>query len=325
MLKVVIPLKTNSTRLHDKNLRNFFNHKSLFDIKAEQLLKVFSPKDIYVSSEDEIRVPKIVEGYGFNFLHREYELTLSSAKETEIVKGIVEKIEDKNADIMWVQVTQPLFDEFSEMVKVYQNLSENFDSIVAVKRITHHIIDERGNPVNFNFGYWHKISQELPIFFEVLWSAFIMKRRMLDCAWYQIGRNPYLYQSNSYFVDINDEKEFEVASILYSYYKKLKDSGGGGINFCLFLNKIFFALKVLECVLLNININIKKRNVLKNLDSYLDCCNKKQSYIIAFLQNFNKDNQSLMNVDFKFKVKNILINFMELKKYLKVNIKYIVR
>lgn len=235
-MKVVIPLKTNSTRLYDKNLRRFIGKKSLFDVKAEQLLEVFSPKDVYVSSEDEKRVPKIVEKYGFNFLHREYELTLSTAKEPDIVRGIVDKIDDKECDIMWVQVTQPLFNEFSEMLEIYDQLPQEFDSMVAVKKITHHIIDERGNPVNFNFGYWHKISQELPNFFEVLWSAFIMKRKMLQHAWYQIGRKPYLYQSKSFFVDINDEQEFEVASILYSYYEKTKNIlqrktiGGGGLE-----------------------------------------------------------------------------------------------
>ena len=51
-LKVAIPLKTNSERVPNKNLRPFVDGKSLFDIKAKQLLKVFSAKDIYVSCND---------------------------------------------------------------------------------------------------------------------------------------------------------------------------------------------------------------------------------------------------------------------------------
>ena len=35
-LKVVIPLKTNSERIPNKNLRPFVNKMSLFDIKAQQ-------------------------------------------------------------------------------------------------------------------------------------------------------------------------------------------------------------------------------------------------------------------------------------------------
>ena len=40
-IKVAIPLKTNSERVPNKNLRPFYKNESLFDIKAKQLLKVF--------------------------------------------------------------------------------------------------------------------------------------------------------------------------------------------------------------------------------------------------------------------------------------------
>lgn len=94
-------------------------------------------------------------------------------------------------------------------------MDASYDSLVVAKRITHHLLDERGNPINFNFGYWHKISQDLPHIYEITWSAFIMKREMLEQAYYQIGRKPYLYQANFHLVDINDMDEFEAASILY--------------------------------------------------------------------------------------------------------------
>ena len=51
-LKVAIPLKTNSERVPNKNLRNFIDGDSLFDIKIKQLLKAVKPEDIYVSSEE---------------------------------------------------------------------------------------------------------------------------------------------------------------------------------------------------------------------------------------------------------------------------------
>lgn len=217
-LKVAIPLKTNSERVPNKNLRPFIGENSLFDIKAQQLLKHFSPQDVWVSSENP-EVEKETKKYGFNFHLRDISLTLSSAKENQIVKTIVEAIPGK-PDIMWCQVTQPLFNEFSELLKVYDNLAPEYDSIAVVKRISHHILDANGNPVNFNFGYWHKISQHLPKLFEVTWSAFIMRREMLEQAWYQIGRNPYLFETSKQLLDINDMQEFEAASALYSYYSQ---------------------------------------------------------------------------------------------------------
>lgn len=217
-LKVAIPLKTNSERVPNKNLRNFIGNDSLFDIKAKQLLKHFSPEDIWVSSENPIAEDE-TKKYGFNFHLRDVSLTLSSAKENQIVKTIVEAIPGK-PDIMWCQVTQPLFDEFEKLLNVYDNLNPEYDSITVVKKISHHILDANANPVNFNFGYWHKISQQLPKLYEVTWSAFIMKRAMLEQAWYQIGRTPYLFETSKQLLDINDMQEFEAAAALYSYYNK---------------------------------------------------------------------------------------------------------
>jgi len=215
-LKVVIPLKTNSERVPNKNLRPFTNGKSLFDIKAEQLLKVFNPQDIIVSSENPM-VKELTDKYGFVFHQRDISLTKSTARENQIVKSIVDSIPG-NPDIMWTQVTQPLFDEFEEVLDAYYNMDTKHDSLTVVQRLRHHIITEQGNPVNFNFGYWHKISQDLPSLYQVTWACFIMKREMLEQAWYQIGRNPYLYNTEKPLVDIDNLQDFEVASILYNYY-----------------------------------------------------------------------------------------------------------
>lgn len=114
-IKVAIPLKTNSERIENKNLRPFIGEKSLFDIKSEQLLKVFKPEDIYVSSENP-DVAKLVKKYGFNFHLRDIALTTKTARENQIVKNITDAIDDKTCDVMWVQVTQPLFDEFKEII-----------------------------------------------------------------------------------------------------------------------------------------------------------------------------------------------------------------
>ena len=221
-IKVVIPLKTNSERVENKNLRPFVNNQSLFDIKINQLLKVFNPNDILVSSEN-IEVKKLTDKYGINFHLRDIELTKATARENQIVKTLVEAVNDKECDIMWAQVTQPLFNEFREIIKIWNNIDSKYDSLAVVKRSRHHLLDANCNPLNFNFGYWHKISQDLPKYYEVTWAAFIMSRDMLNHTYYQIGRSPYLYETDAPLIDIDNESDFEVAGILYNHYKKNKD------------------------------------------------------------------------------------------------------
>ncbi len=216
-IKVAIPLKTNSERVPNKNLRKFYKDDSLFDIKAKQLIKVFEPSDIYVSSENPI-VNDLCKEYGFNFHLRDLALTKPTAKEPQIVKSVIKPI-PKDFDVMWVQVTQPLFDNFKAIKDIWNNLDESYDSLTVVKRINHHLLDEHGNPINFMFGYWAKISQELHPIYEATWAASIMKREFLEEAFYQIGRKPYLFDEKSPILDINTLEEFETAQVLYEKYK----------------------------------------------------------------------------------------------------------
>ncbi len=217
-IKVAIPLKTNSTRVQNKNLRPFHGKDSLFDVKAKQLLNVFQPEDVFVSCED-LAVRPHIEKYGFNFLHRDLSLTPNSAPWSDVIKDIVTKIDD-TSDIMWVQVTQPLFDDFSGVMKKWREIYDNYDSLTVVQKLRHHILNEHGMPVNFNFGYWHKISQELPNYYFVTWACFCMKREMLKQCYYNIGRNSYLYDTDANLVDIDTEDDFEIAKIIYSHFNK---------------------------------------------------------------------------------------------------------
>lgn len=227
-LKVAIPLKTNSQRVPNKNLREFSEGMSLFDVKMRQLLEIFPASDIYVSSEDE-HVGDLVSSYGANFLKRDFALTPNDAPWTDVVHDIVNHIPAEN-DILWAQVTQPLFRDFRAVVDKWQEIRETADSLVVVKRISHHILDEKAHPLNFEFGYWHKISQELPKLYEVTWACFCMRREMVDATGYQIGRRPFLFETDAPLVDIDTLQDFEVAGILYRHYRSLEGNHATAVS-----------------------------------------------------------------------------------------------
>lgn len=216
-LKVIIPLKTNSSRVKNKNLRPFYGGLSLFDVKARQLLEAFDPVDVYVSSENPAVAAEAAK-YGFNFCRRDPSLTGAQTIETDLVESLVAAVPDKEADIMWCQVTQPLFGDFAGLLAAYRGLAPEYDGVVVAKKFSHHLIDERGNPVNFSFGYWHKITQDLPKLYQVAWAAFIMKRATLDKTHYQIGRRPYIYETSLPLVDIDTEEDFRLAQAVYAAF-----------------------------------------------------------------------------------------------------------
>lgn len=217
-MKVIIPLQLASTRVKQKNIKPFFENKSLFDIKASQLLKVMPPDMVYVSSESE-DVRPLVESYGFNFLLRDKALTGNLVKQPALIGSILAQIPKDDHDIMWVQVTQPLFDRFDEMMTKWQDAKDSYDSIAAVKTVRKHLVTADGLPVNFNFGYWHRVSQDLPELYELLWSCYILKRETIELTCYHLGTNPYFMPFDDVpLIDIDTEDDFILASRIYALY-----------------------------------------------------------------------------------------------------------
>ncbi|WP_045482944.1 cytidylyltransferase domain-containing protein [Vibrio owensii] len=213
-MKVVIPLQTCSTRVKLKNIRPFYDDKSLFDIKIDQLLDAgIDKKDIYVSSES-LQVKSLCEEKGINFLIREESLTGNNVRQPDLVNAIVGQVPG-NDDIMWVQVTSPLFNEFSKVLTLWNENRKDHDSLVAVKKFKGHLIDSMARPMNFNYGHWHLVSQKLPSWYEVLWSCFILKRKTIETVQYHIGVEPYLYVCDATTVDIDTEDDFLLASQIY--------------------------------------------------------------------------------------------------------------
>jgi len=216
-MKIIIPLQMCSTRIKNKNTRPFCGDDSLFDIKARQILEFEEPGNVYVSSESQ-DVEKLAAGYGFRFLLRDKSLTGNDVFQPDYVRGLTDPLPGDD-DIMWIHVTSPLFNEFKRALREWEAVREQHDSLVAVKKFQQHLIDETAKPVNFAYGYWHRVSQRLPKLYTILWSLFILKRATVKRFSYQIGVNPYLFETDSHMIDIDRPEDFELAQLVY---KKLR-------------------------------------------------------------------------------------------------------
>lgn len=212
-MKIIIPLQTCSSRVKHKNIRPFYENDSLFDIKAKQILAFENPQNVYVSSENPI-VKDLCDKYGFNFMLRDPSLCGNDVYQPDLIKALTDPVPGDD-DIAWVQVTSPLFNDFTRAIQDWNKVRSQHDSLVAVKRFKGHLLDDKANPVNYAFGYWHKVSQKLPPLYTVLWSLFILKREAIKKYQYHIGVNPYLFTTDSMVIDIDYEEDFELAQIVY--------------------------------------------------------------------------------------------------------------
>jgi len=215
-MKAIIPAKTGSIRVPDKNFRDFYNGKGLVEICAEKLLKVLPAKDIYISSNDPGK-QALADKMGISFHLRSDYLTLNSTPYGSVVQQVCLEMPDDD-DVMWCHPTEPLFDEYAQCLEIWNSLDKSkYDSLAVCYPMKRHILDDKYTPIGFGFGPWHRVSQDLPTMYHVNFTMGILTRSWLRECGYPIGRAPYWYEVNKMCIDIDDMEDWEMVKIIYKH------------------------------------------------------------------------------------------------------------
>lgn len=219
-MKIVIPVKSNSERVKNKNFRPFFKNYSLTDLLIEKLSKIASSKDIYVSCDDPGRKDQI-EDWGANFVLRKKELVSNDTPMSKVICEVV-KLIPGNDPIMWCLVTDPLFDSYEQCLKTWRKIDQTqHDSLVVVYPQKSYVLDPQYQPINFGMGIHHVPTQYIKPVYVLNNTLFIVRRDALFQYQYYIGKHPYWYEANNLSVDIDTEDEFKMAQVIYSATHKI--------------------------------------------------------------------------------------------------------
>lgn len=213
-MKYVVPAKRSSSRVPDKNYRDFANGKSLLDIVITKLIRIAeAPVDVYLSSESEsARV--LADKYGVQFLPRAKHLTENSYPFQSVVNEVCKQLPDDD-DVMWCHATDPFFDDHDAVQKAWlAREPDGADSIVVVYPMAEYLLDENFHPMGFGFGPWHRPSQELPTFYQLGFSCSIMTRQVATNIGL-VGTRPMWHKATNMTVDIDTQAEFDFAARLY--------------------------------------------------------------------------------------------------------------
>ncbi len=207
----IVPVRTGSKRVKNKNFRQFFQNKSLFDIKIDQLKSTKLFKKIYVSS-DSMMVKKLCKSKKVIFLKRKKKYCQDHKYPWhEIHNNILNSIPG-NPFIAWCLTTAPLFDRFQDALNIFKKNKNKYDSLVGVFSSKDFILNSKGKPKNFNPGIWHPYSQDLEKNFYITGSVFIAKKNLMLKWNYWFGLNPFLFNlSKIESIDIDTIKDFRFA------------------------------------------------------------------------------------------------------------------
>jgi N-acylneuraminate cytidylyltransferase len=213
-MKAVILGKSTERLIPNKNYRPFYGEMSLMDILIEKLINVLPKEDIYLSCEDE-KFKSTAEKWDIQFILRDNEYTSYNISNTELTANVCKSVPG-NGDLLWCSCIEPFFNEFPQILECWRNLDkrEN-DSLNVVYPMKKFMLDRHYNPIGFGFGHWHKYSQTIPPIYQISWATAVMSRECIEKINFQVGRNPYWYDSYAPIIDIDTLDDFHFASLAY--------------------------------------------------------------------------------------------------------------
>ena len=215
-LNFIIPAKTNSLRVKNKNWREFAFGKSLVDITLDKILDCgIDKRNIFISCEDNNK-EQYCSSRGVNFLLRDNQLCDNDLSLQTWMRKICDQVRGEG-DIAWSQVCDPLFDDFKDCLGLWDRVKQSgHDSLTVCYAHKMYLMDYESRPIGWSFGSHHTKSQDLPIFRTMPFTLSLLTRDSISQNGYHIGSNPYWYESSCRHIDIDTEEDFRLAQIMYT-------------------------------------------------------------------------------------------------------------
>lgn len=217
----IIPVKTFSVRVRNKNLRKFAN-TSLYELKLKQLSKTTQFKNFIVSSESQ-KVLDIAKKYNFKTHLRNKYYSTSKVPMSEVYANL--GIQAKSEYVAWINVTNPLINS-----KIYDLAANTFKKKVFKSKYDCLLsaIENKENffynnkRVNFKRSPWPR-SQDLNPLISLPFAINILKKKDLIKWGSCVGKNPFFFKLNPLLAtDIDNQHNFDFCEFLYKNSKKYK-------------------------------------------------------------------------------------------------------
>lgn len=222
-LQCFLPCRAGSIRVPHKNTRPFYEEKSLFDIKIQQLLRCDQIDSILFSTDDKFLVT-LVENMQSDKIIIDYRPEYYAGDTTttgELIKYAATKLTGEH--VLWTHVTSPFINEvdYSNLIKAYfASLGTGYDSLMTVAKHQKFILDCDGK---FNYNRqedaWPR-TQTLKPFYEIDSGAFLAPISVYKEDSDRIGSKCFLYeQSKIKSLDIDEISDFEICKVIYRSFQ----------------------------------------------------------------------------------------------------------
>jgi CMP-N-acetylneuraminic acid synthetase len=211
-ITAVIPVRKNSQRVINKNLR-LFNKKNLLIYKIEKLKQIKYIDQIIINTDSEEAI-KIAKDLSVGFWKRENYYASSSCSNSEFWSHIADTTDSEH--IMFTNCTSPLV-----KLETYNNIFKKFEETRHINDSLNTVTEEKNflyldnKALNFNPKKAPN-SQELPNVVKLNFAVNILSKKLMFKKKSVIGDNPYFFKLDQIEgFDIDTLFDFEFAEYLH--------------------------------------------------------------------------------------------------------------
>ena len=208
----IVPIKLNSQRLPQKNIKPFVNGKPLCYYVLSTLLTVEGVDEVYVyCSNPDIQkyIPEKIK-----YLKRSETLDQDTTKINEVLQCFAKDIQ---ADIyVMTHTTAPFISKHSIERGLQAVMSGKYDSAFAAKKLQDFLWKD-GVPFNYELNNIPR-TQDLPILYEETSGFYIYRDEVITKFNRRIGKNPFIVEVGEIeSIDIDENEDFIIAEAIYNH------------------------------------------------------------------------------------------------------------
>lgn len=217
-IKALIPVRSGSLRVKNKNIRPFAN-SSLLEIKIRQMKRIQAMGliDGVVVNSNCDEMLGVGKRLGAECIKREQKFAMNNSKINDVYVDIAKHFD---ADLMlYVNCTNPLLSDIKliESLKIYKNKKGDEDTLNSCHYVKEFLwrMDGGKSPINYDLSNIPR-SQDLPNIVALNFAINIVPTQQMIEQKSIVGKNPILFLLDEIeSVDIDNEIDFEFAEFLY--------------------------------------------------------------------------------------------------------------
>ena len=216
-LKALLPMKGNSERVPNKNMRDF-NGKPLYHAIMNSLLNSKYIDKIVINTDSEIIAKDAKENFSDKIIiiNRPKDIQGDFVSMNDIISYDLSQLEGEH--FLQTHSTNPLVrtETIDDAIKSYFDALEKFDSLFAVTKLQTRLYDKNAKPVNHNPNELLRTQDLEPLFEENSNFYIFSKTAFKNADNKRIGLKPQIFEVNKLeAVDIDEPEDFKLAELLH--------------------------------------------------------------------------------------------------------------